>query len=405
MGAAPPRDLRIFMSHSSADNALGVRLAEDLRRVLGDPTAVWYDSAGGLQPGAAWWQTIVKEVMVRPIFLVIWSPDARDSQWVNDEVDLAWQEKNSAAGKTIIPLIWRPCDIRGDLRTRQAIMFDNLDEYDNRFLELLAALGIATAAPEEGLSQAAIPTHPPARAAQPEASESTTLTASRPSELLLFSIDGLWPPNRFPLHGSSVTIGRESGNDLLLADPAVSRFHLKLVRHLASWRAEALPDAKPMYINGEQRRTALLGHGDQVVIGGTVLRIEQPMVAANSTTLQSTDMRTVLASGLPPEMRVEMPQLRFSAPLRTDIVTVGRAPENALIIPSPLISAHQAVIRRKSDGAFEIESLPESRNAFALDGRPLTRHTLRNGDTLNVGSRAQNVYVTLAYVDASATLA
>src|SRR5215472_14384124 len=132
------QDTRIFMSHSNADNALGVRLAEDLRRVLGDPTAVWYDSYGGLHPGVGWWQTIIKEVADRPIFLVIWSPAAKDSKWVNDEIDLAWQEKNDPTGKTIIPLIWRECDLRADLRTRQAIWFTNPDEYDEHFADLLS---------------------------------------------------------------------------------------------------------------------------------------------------------------------------------------------------------------------------------------------------------------------------
>src|SRR5258708_20213872 len=96
-------DMRIFMSHSKDDNPLGVRLAEDLRRVLGDPTAVWYDSYGGLHPGVGWWQTIIKEGGGRPIFLVIWSPAARDSKWVNDEIALAWEGENHPAGTPIIP--------------------------------------------------------------------------------------------------------------------------------------------------------------------------------------------------------------------------------------------------------------------------------------------------------------
>jgi hypothetical protein len=113
-------DMRIFMSHSKDDNVLGVRLAEDLRRVLGDPAAVWYDSSGRLHPGVGWWQTIIKEVRERPIFLVIWSPAASDSEWVNDEIDLAWLGMNDPGGKTIIPLIWRPCEMRDDLRTRRS---------------------------------------------------------------------------------------------------------------------------------------------------------------------------------------------------------------------------------------------------------------------------------------------
>src|SRR5262245_8319762 len=132
-------NIRIFVSHSSSDNEFGIRLSDDLRRVLGDPTAVWFDSAGGLQAGDAWWRTIVAEVTARPIFLVIWSPDAQASSWVNDEIDLAWQQKNDPGGKRIIPLLYRPCSLREDLRTRQVISFTTPQEYERGFSALLAA--------------------------------------------------------------------------------------------------------------------------------------------------------------------------------------------------------------------------------------------------------------------------
>jgi hypothetical protein len=130
------------MSHSRADNTLGIRLAEDLRRALGDPTAVWFDASGGLHGGDAWWRSIEREVTERPVFLVIWSPDARDSTWVNDEIDLAWQQKNGAEGKRIIPLLYRPCPLREDLRTRQAISFLAPKPYEAAYAELLAGLGV-----------------------------------------------------------------------------------------------------------------------------------------------------------------------------------------------------------------------------------------------------------------------
>ena len=44
---ATERPARVFISHSHADNDFGVRLAEDLRRALGDEQSVWYDVSGG----------------------------------------------------------------------------------------------------------------------------------------------------------------------------------------------------------------------------------------------------------------------------------------------------------------------------------------------------------------------
>ena len=45
---------RIFVSHSHLDNDFGTRLAQDLRRVLKDESAVFYDVLGGLHGGETW---------------------------------------------------------------------------------------------------------------------------------------------------------------------------------------------------------------------------------------------------------------------------------------------------------------------------------------------------------------
>ena len=156
----PPR---LFISHSHADNAFGVRLAEDLRRALGNDQSVWYDVSGGLHGGDAWWRKIVQEIATRPIFVVVLSPDAMESRWVNDEIDLAWNLKNTPDGKTIIPVLYRACQPRADLLTRHIISFLPPREYDAALAETLAALGV-TETRVAGASPAAPTLTPPAHA-------------------------------------------------------------------------------------------------------------------------------------------------------------------------------------------------------------------------------------------------
>ncbi|MDE3229032.1 MAG: SUMF1/EgtB/PvdO family nonheme iron enzyme, partial [Chloroflexota bacterium] len=133
---------RVFISHSHADNDFGVRLAADLRRELGDEQSVWYDVSGGLHGGDAWWSKIVREIAARPIFVVVLSPDAMDSRWVNDEIDLAWNLKNTPEGKTIIPVLYRECKPRADLMTRHIISFLEPRAYEQALAETLVALGV-----------------------------------------------------------------------------------------------------------------------------------------------------------------------------------------------------------------------------------------------------------------------
>lgn len=159
------RPTHIFISHSHADNAFGVRLAEDLRRALGDERSVWYDVSGGLHGGDAWWRKIVQEIAARPLFLVVLSPDAMESRWVNDEIDLAWNLKNTPEGKTIIPVLFRECQPRADLLTRHIISFLPPRAYEAALAETLAALGVREPAPATSQPQPAQPAAPAARAA------------------------------------------------------------------------------------------------------------------------------------------------------------------------------------------------------------------------------------------------
>jgi TIR domain len=97
-------EIRIFISHSHADNDLGIRLKQDLCRSLGDDTAVWYDADGGLHAGDIWWDEIVKEITARPILMLLVSAQAMQSSWVRNEFRLAIQ-----LHKYIVPILLESC--------------------------------------------------------------------------------------------------------------------------------------------------------------------------------------------------------------------------------------------------------------------------------------------------------
>ena len=134
--------VRIFVSHSHQDNEFGVRLVADLRRALGDENAVWYDASGGLHGGDAWWTKIRQELRERSVFLVILSPNSVASPWVSNEIDLAWKQRNSPAGKTILPVLYLPCQVRDDLEILQIVSFLPPKRYEDALEEVLASLGI-----------------------------------------------------------------------------------------------------------------------------------------------------------------------------------------------------------------------------------------------------------------------
>lgn len=164
-----PEPVGIFVSHSHQDNAFGVRLVQDLRAALGgDESAVWYDVSGGLHGGDEWWRKIVAEITARPIFLLILSPDAMASGYVQTEFDLAFKQKHSPAGKKIIPILYKPCQPREDMTLLQMVSFLEPKPYEQAFGELLKALGFSGAPVEVPRAQPAIPTTTPSHVAPPD---------------------------------------------------------------------------------------------------------------------------------------------------------------------------------------------------------------------------------------------
>ncbi len=65
------------------------------------------------------------------------------------------------------------------------------------------------------------------------------------------------------------------------------------------------------------------------------------------------------------------------------MVTIGRLPDNDIVIENPAVSGHHACVFRDGD-RFAIEDLG-SRNGTFVNERRVTRHTLTHGDVVLVG--------------------
>src|SRR5258708_1870639 len=101
---------RIFVSHNKADNLLGYWLTGELRRILGNKEAVWYDSLGGrynsragIRPGDDWPKEIANNIRSSKTFLLLWSNHAKNASWVRYELSIA--RKRHVEGKLRILFI------------------------------------------------------------------------------------------------------------------------------------------------------------------------------------------------------------------------------------------------------------------------------------------------------------
>ncbi len=90
----------------------------------------------------------------------------------------------------------------------------------------------------------------------------------------LVGVDGPDAGKRFPLRGTSASIGRGADQDVHLDDKGASRAHARLVRRGTTWSLVDNDSANGVFLNDEQVSDAALRHGDLVALGNSVLRFE-----------------------------------------------------------------------------------------------------------------------------------
>lgn len=94
------QQMRVFVSHSSADNAFCHALVRALRAAGAD---VWYDEhnlgAGVLR------DEIMKELATRPVFVVVISKAAFASRWVRDECEWAYNIALRKSERLLLPVV------------------------------------------------------------------------------------------------------------------------------------------------------------------------------------------------------------------------------------------------------------------------------------------------------------
>ncbi len=101
------------------------------------------------------------------------------------------------------------------------------------------------------------------------------------TDALLVVERGPAPSLHFALAADQVTIGRSAGNELVLADPEVSRRHARVLRRADGYAVEDIGSTNGTFVNGQRiSHLTLLQDGDTIDLGDTVrLRFVAPVIA------------------------------------------------------------------------------------------------------------------------------
>jgi ABC transport system ATP-binding/permease protein len=179
----------------------------------------------------------------------------------------------------------------------------------------------------------------------------------------------------YPLSGALINIGRDPANDIVIDDHIVSGQHAQLIRegngyiliHPHPDRASTLNGLyfRGRKIRGDERFTRRLAPGDVFRIGSE----EGTLV-----TLRYQD-----GSGWQQEEAPPIQPIKLGAPE----LTIGRDPDNSVVLAHPQVSGRHAKLAREG-GAYRVIDL-HSTNHIYVNGQPVTSQLLKMGDELRIG--------------------
>ncbi len=181
-------------------------------------------------------------------------------------------------------------------------------------------------------------------------------------------------PNQAPVPQSIskpvFTLGRAPDNDLVLNYPTVSSHHARLEQHGTFYQIIDLSSTNGTTVNGQR----LPPHQPQLLKAGDILRIGD--VQGNSVSLA---FQGGGGGGQAQRGTILLDPNQFTAPQ----VTLGRDPQSNVPLPSPMASWHHARIDHTPQGDV-LHDLGSTNGTF-VNGQRITRHTLRQGDMIQIG--------------------
>jgi ABC-type multidrug transport system ATPase subunit/pSer/pThr/pTyr-binding forkhead associated (FHA) protein len=178
----------------------------------------------------------------------------------------------------------------------------------------------------------------------------------------------------YPLDKPVINIGREPSNDIVINERVVSGFHAQIVRE-GNQLILVHPHPQRGNLNGiyyQGRHYAGTEQLRKPLVRGDVFRIGDEH--GTLVTLTFND-----GSGAAQEV---LPEIR-PIPLGAPVITLGRLPDNNVVLNHPQVSGHHARLERKGNG-YHLNDL-NSTNHVYVNGHRADNHPLRPGDEIRIG--------------------
>jgi ABC-type multidrug transport system ATPase subunit/pSer/pThr/pTyr-binding forkhead associated (FHA) protein len=191
--------------------------------------------------------------------------------------------------------------------------------------------------------------------------------------------------------GDDVVIGRDIRADVRVPQPVVSRVHVLLRCVDGRWVATDNGSMNGMFVDNRRVQSVDVRNGQTIHIGepnGPQLTFEivvppdeRPTTPMKFESDESSD-KTDVSSMTTNIVRLLRPGARPAPPPGS--TTIGRAPDNDIVIPDVLASRYQAFLVPTAQGIQITDA--GSINGTFVNGQPVKDAVLREGDVVTIGN-------------------
>lgn len=176
-----------------------------------------------------------------------------------------------------------------------------------------------------------------------------------------------------------VTIGRHPDAAVHVASRRVSRRHAVLAYEDGIWVLEDKDSANGTFLDGAPVTRVEIRGPMQVALGdptGPFLTLTPALPYSSEPTVSASRPSKPNAPGATRSLRRS-----------TQVITIGRAPDNDVVVDDSAVSWHHAEIRATPSNEYELVDL-SSHNGTFLNGQRVTRTAIQELDRVTVGDHS-----------------
>jgi ABC-type multidrug transport system ATPase subunit len=191
-----------------------------------------------------------------------------------------------------------------------------------------------------------------------------------------------------PLTRPRLRLGRTPENDIIIDDPAISKQHLELSLAQGAWYVRDLGSKNGTFLDGHRlpARQPVPVSAGSIIRVHTVLALRLLPADPNMPPLLAPEHVHLSPKPRPGLVIQQSDGLLLLAPLGERPLTLGRAPDNDIILTSAVVSGHHARITPAGQDRYTMVDL-DSRNGLTYEGQRVHSKPLREGNVLKIADQ------------------